>query len=152
MIGAELTELGAVANDEPVVDPVVHRGAEEHEVLGRQPVQDRVVLAERHHPVAHLGKVVDDEVDVGDRRECIGFERGRGLRVAVVDLDLRPRLGRSGAMPDTGHDTGVVPGDVEHRMHHQVDVETVALDDHPRRVDEERCVVGDHEQDRARWP
>ena len=56
VIGAELTELGAVANDEPVVDAVVHRGAEEHEVLGRQPVQDRVVLAERRHPVAHLGE------------------------------------------------------------------------------------------------
>ena len=152
VIGTELPELGAVANDEPVVDPVVHRGAEEHEVLGRQPFQDRVVLAERRHSITHLGEVVHDEVDVGDRRECIGFERGRGRLVAVVDLDLRPRLCRSGVMPDTGHDTAVVPGHVEHRMHHQMDVETVALDDHASRVDEERCVVGDHVQDRARRP
>ena len=48
---------------------------------------------------------------------------------------------------DVDDAVAVVARDVQHRVHEQVDVETVALEHDAHRVDEERHVVGDDEQD-----
>ena len=75
VLGAELTELRTVVDDETVIGAVVHGGTEEHEVLVRQPLQDRVVVGKCRHPIADLGEVVDHEMDVGDRPRASASSR-----------------------------------------------------------------------------
>ena len=145
------TELAAGAQRDRAggVDVVVG-GAEEHELAGGEPRQDRVDVAEREHPFAHRSEVLDDAPHVldggGDRLLQL---LGRRL-VGAVDLDLRPGFDGAVGAGDVGGDVGeavvVVTLHRQHRVDEEVDTEAEALEHETHRVDEERHVVGDDQE------
>ena len=134
-------------------------GAEEHELPLGEPLECRMHMDQAPEPVTHPVEVADHAAHFGDGRLQFTFQRLGHLVVDAIDLDLRPGLEepRVGGRPgepiaergDPDHLGSGVALDEEHRMNEQVDIEPVALEPHPHRVDEERHVVGDHEHDRV---
>ncbi len=120
-----------------------------------QPGEQRVAVGDAEQSVLHLDEVVDDEVDLGDRRHAPRAPRRRAmLGTATVDLDLGPRFdhARAGSglvRGDAGQHAVGVALDGQRRVDEQVDAEAVPVEDEAHRVDEERHVLGDEQQDRA---
>ena len=124
-----------------------------------EPLHRRVHVDEPEQPGSHLVEVTDHAADVRHGRVQLGLQPPGHLVVDAVDLDLRPRFdgqrvtaaARRVRSLNARHAAQLVlriTFDDEHRMHEEMDVETVTLQQHAHRVDEERHVVRDHQHDR----
>ncbi len=155
-IQAQQAEPREMFEFEPVaVGAAVDRRRQHHEVFRGQPREQRVAVGDAEQSVLHRSEVVDHQVDLGDGRPDLALQCRRHLGAATVDLDLGPRFDhvvRTGFLGDAGqHAVGVTFGG-QRGMDEQVDAEAVPVEDQPHRVDQERHVLGDEQQDRAVRP
>ena len=105
------------------------------------------------HPRAHRDERGDHLVHAGDRAADTGGQSLAAAAVAPIDDDQRPGFGT--AARSEGQDLpGLVAGDDHLREHHEVHAYAPSVELDAHRVDEERRVVTDVEQQgmlRARW-
>ena len=165
--GSKQTQPGARQRDQTVagraaLEPIV-AGAQERELVVRQPREEgtrfaRICPRHARHAVAqvrrklsgartHLRPVGHGDTDVVEHRDDprLHFLETRWLG-EPIDFDALPGLGirLDPVFANTAQASAPVALRVKHGVHHQVDRETAAVQDHGERVDEERHVVGDH--------
>ena len=99
----------------------------------------------------HVVPVLHRDPHVGQHRAQPFGDRGALLGLGhLLDLDVQPRLRTASAVVEADEASFTVPQDRHHRVQHQGDRPLLPGELGGDRVDQERHVVGDHLDHRAR--
>ena len=123
----------AEQDEAPIDQPPEER--RRHRDLSRDPRVAAVAVLElvgqRQGPLRHLRPVADRLVDVGEDRCEFALDRLTRDGVTAVDLDQRPCLDLTIVFGDGANPATLVPGDLDHRVDHEVDAELVPVEHEP---------------------